>query len=202
MEVWFENVIRQLILYSLPILVSFIFIALLAQPKAKALAAGKNRMRIFWAGLWLPLAASLLFGRAVIVALPYPSHVGLQAASVRLLGHVLLAMLGFLLYTWALAHPPATGLPPLHFWWAKVLMYFNLCMVAMHVLPLPTMVIGEWLLRLPLLASYGDMFQSKALIYVLPIALLAATPLLDTVLGSVLIYPIYEILASLAEVQY
>jgi len=199
MEVWFEHVIRQLILYSFPVLISLALIALLAQPKGKA--SEDVSFRLFWAGLWLPLAASLLFGRAVIIALPFPSHDGLKAAAVRLLGHTLLAILGFLLYTWALAHPPAAGLPPLHFWWAKVLMYYNLCMVAMHVLPLPTMVVGEWMMHRSFLARYKPVFRSNSNTYLVPVVVLAATPLLDTVLGAVLIFPIYEMMASWAEIS-
>ncbi|OIQ00061.1 MAG: hypothetical protein AUK35_05365 [Zetaproteobacteria bacterium CG2_30_46_52] len=199
MEVWFEHVIRQLILYSFPVLVSLALIALLSLPNTKT--ADERPFRLFWAGIWLPLFASLLFGRAVIVALPFPIQDGLKAAAVRLLGHGLLAVLGFSLFIWALAHPPAAGLPPLHFWWAKVLMYYNLCMVAMHILPMPTMVLGEWIMRYPFFARYHQVFRSNALTYIVPIAILAATPLLDTVLGGVLIYPVYEILASWAEMK-
>ena len=158
MDEWFNIVVRQLILYSLPLLVA------------------------------------IGFHRGVIVALPKPLSQGLMPTILRVGAHTLLCMIGFFLYAWSLSHQPPSGLPPLHHWWAKVLMFFNLCMVALHLLPLPLLLVGElagktpWLRALP----KGDSLPWIVL------ALLVATPLVDMTIGALVIYPVYEWLSSLA----
>ena len=198
MEAWVTNLIRQAMLYSIPLVISLAAIAIFERQLLKRSAL--QPLRLSWQGLWLPLAASLMFGRAMIVALPHPSELGLRAALVRAFAHLLLMLVGFSLYTWALAHPPMTGLPPLHHWWAKVLMYFNLCMLCVHLLPLPTLVMGEWLLAQPRFSSYKSLIQMRPVFFLLPFTLLAASPLLDWSLGGLLVFPVYEQLASWAEV--
>lgn len=197
MEAWFDHVVRQVMLYGLPVLISLTFVPYFEH----AMQHQKQRfaMRFFWHGAWLPLAASLIFSRALIVALPMPVQHGIRAAGVRFFGHFILCVFGFLFYQWALAHPPLAGLPPLYHWWAKVLMYFNLCVLALHVLPLPTLWMGEWLYRRSCFASYWETICLQPKFGVWLLMLLAASPLLDIVLGGVLVFPAYEYLATLAE---
>ena len=114
----------------------------------------------------------------------------------RLIGHALLCIIGFVLYAWSLAHQAPSGLPPLHHWWAKVLMYFNLCMVALHLLPLPLLLIGELFARNPRLRALSP-GRRRSLSW-LALTLFVATPLLDLSLGAVVIYPVYEWLSSVA----
>jgi len=195
-EVWLQAVTRQIILYSLPVIVSLSIVGgieALRRPREER--PKQAFFALAWKGAWLPLAVSLIMQRGVIIGLPRPVMPGPGPATTRLLVHVLLTGVGWLLYTWALGHQAPTGLPPLHFWWAKVLMYFNLCMAFLHILPLPGMLAGEalfsrWPHKQPLswLAAYP----------VIWFTLLAASPLLDAGLGAYMIYPAYEYLASLA----
>lgn len=196
MEAWLHAVSRQVILYSLPLIASLSIVGgieSLRLPRDKR--PGQAFFALAWKGAWLPLAASLAMQRAVIIGLPRPVMPGPGPAATRLFGHVLLTGIGWLLYTWALNHQAPAGLPPLHFWWAKVVMYFNLCMACLHALPLPGMLVGEALFSLwpnsrllALLAGYPVTWFT----------LLAATPLLDAGPGAAMIYPVYEFLASLA----
>jgi hypothetical protein len=195
-EAWLQAVVRQIILYSLPVLVS---LSLIGGLESLSRPPGQRPRQAFyalaWKGAWLPLIASLFMQRAVIIALPQPITSGVRPTIIRLLGHILVAGLGWLLYVWALGHQAPAGLPPLHFWWAKVLMYFNLCMACLHLIPLPGMLAGEALLAarpnnrlLVFLSCYPAIFFTA----------LAATPWLDAWLGAYAIYPVYERLASLA----
>ncbi len=185
-----QNFTHQLILYSLPVLLSLTTIGAIEGRYQQKDFASVHAFA--WKGCFFPLLISLLFARAVIIALPQALKQNLTHAWLRFLLHGGLALLGFALYAWSLAHQPETGLPPLHLWWAKVLMYFNLCMMVLHILPLPNMIMGEWL-RQHRPAWFR--WQEHSLWLWL---FLAASPLLDACLGVYLIYPIYGSLASWA----
>jgi len=194
-EAWLSIVVRQLILYSLPVLISLTLITLLESRLCKT-AIAHPFFAISWRGSWLPMLASLAMHRGIIIAPARPLNFGYRAAVVRLAGHLILCAVGFILYAWSLQHPPPTGLPPVHHWWAKVLMFFNLCMAALHLLPLPHMLAGECLALLPIVrrwAAYLD--ETRSLLVML---LLAASPLLDWLLGGLVVFPIYEQLSILA----
>ena len=195
MDAWLEIVVRQFILYSLPVLISLTMVTQI-EAKLSKQPIPHPLFAIGWQGTWLPWFASILFTRGIIIALPQPLSTGSRAALYRLLAHLLLSAVGFLLYGWSLQHPPATGLPPLHHWWAKVLMFFNLCMAGMHLVPLPGQWAGELLLNSRQITPLQRdiISQHRALIH----ALIAATPLLDWSVGGVIIFPIYEKLANLA----
>jgi len=201
-EAWLEIVIRQIILYSLPMLISLSVVGMLearliARPMPHAFYP------LSWRAAWLPCLVAIMFQRAVIFSLPRYVDSGLQAAAARLAGHALLCALGFLLYAWSLGHPAAMGLPPLHHWWAKVLMFFNLCMLFLHLLPLPGMLCGEW--ALPRLArrwpGFGVLLNPSAEAMLLWLwVLLAASPLPDAILGAYGIFPVYAQMATWAVV--
>lgn len=195
MDGWLENVIRQIILYSLPVLISLTTVVAI-ESKLSGKKSPHPFYAIGWSGTWLPWLTSILFGRAMIIALPQPLGAGAKAALYRCGGHLLLCIIGFVLFSWSMDHKPATGLPPLHYWWAKVLMYYNLCMVAMNLVPLAGQWLGEIVIaRLPadIAASLSEP-RGSAVMY----AVLAATPLLDWTLGAIVVFPIYEKLANLA----
>jgi len=199
MEAWLAIVMRQIILYSLPVVVSLSLVGMLESAFLSRKDLSGNPFRgMAWQGAWLPFAASILFGRAVIIALPQPASPGPVAAFVRLSVHLVLCLAGWLLYALALAHAPDTGLPPLHQWWAKVLMFFNLCMACLHLLPLPGMLVGEWLSGWRPVHRCRHWMQDCA-----PwlFAVLAASPVLDLFPGQVLIFRIYEVLATQAAVM-
>lgn len=195
MDGWLENIIRQFILYSLPVLIS---LALVCLTESKLI--GKDTPHPFyavsWMGTWMPWLAAILFGRGMIIALSQPIHQSVRAALIRFISHLILCAIGFLLYSWSLSHQPPTGLPPLHHWWAKVLMFFNLCMACMHLLPLPGQIAGELLLGSRWISAEQrhSITQHPALIH----AFMAATPLLDWSVGAIVVFPIYEQLANLA----
>lgn len=195
MDIWFENVIRQLILYSLPVLISLTFVSLL-ESKLTRTNTTHPFHAVSWAGTWLPWLTSILFGRGIIISLSQPLNTGARAAAIRFLIHLLLCGIGFLLYSWSLSHQPPTGLPPLHHWWAKVFMFFNLCMACMHLVPLPGQWTGELLLGSRWISKEHCevIHQHPAFIH----AALAATPLLDWSVGAIVIFPVYEQLANLA----
>ncbi len=196
MGAWLSIVIRQLILYSLPVVISLSAVGMLEAallPEEKR--PGHPLHSLAWKGAWLPFAASILFGRAIIIALPRPVASGPKAALIRFVAHAILCLTGWLLYAWALAHQPPIGLPPLHHWWAKVLMFFNLCMACLHLLPLPGMLIGELLFSRQPLRRTGDRMATCS---VWLFTVIAALPLLDIIAGRVLVFPIYEMLASQA----
>lgn len=193
---WLEIVIRQIILYGLPVIISLTCITMI---EARLLRHSPPHpfYAISWSGTWLPWITSILFTRGVIFAIPQPLLPGARAALYRCLGHALLATAGFLLYSWSLNHQPPTGLPPLHHWWAKLFMFYNLCMACMHLLPLP----GQWMGELLLASKYGaplSMLSDRRWIIGL-YTLLAASPLIDLLLGEPVIYPVYAILANMAE---
>ncbi len=196
MESWLEMVIRQCMFYSLPVLVSLTLVNMIEAQLLKV-TVPHPFYAISWKSAWWPLLIGIAMQRAVIIALPRPvQEAGMRGAAARWLGHGLCALAGFLLYQWALQHPPAAGLPPLHHWWAKVLMYFNLCMLALHVLPMPGMLLGEYLQQRgwlpPWWASLLSYLQHWCWL------LLAASPLLDALCGQWLVYPLYEALATAA----
>ncbi|MES0371036.1 MAG: hypothetical protein ABUK11_02050 [Mariprofundaceae bacterium] len=195
MEIWLEAVIRQLILYSLPLLISLTFVSFI-ESKLTHQETAHPFFAISWMGTWLPLLAAILFSRAVIFSLPQPVASGSRAALYRCLGHIILCSTGFLLYSWSLNHQPSTGLPPLHLWWGKVLMFFNLCMACLHLVPLPGMLMGELILPRQWLSI---LTQNNSRHTITLFTLLAASPLTDWLLGSPVIFPIYEQLANLAE---
>ncbi len=190
MDAWLANLLRQIILYSLPVLISLTLVSLL-----EARLTGRPLPHPFyplsWRGSWLPLFAGLLFQRGLLIAPPRMLVPSLRATAARFAGHLLLCAAGFLLYSLSLGHRPPTGLPPLHHWWAKVLMFFNLCMAALHLLPLPGQMLGA------LLAYRGGMRITEQASVVL-LTLLATSPLLDWLLGGLIVFPVYEMLSSLA----
>ncbi|NWF38528.1 hypothetical protein F3F96_05225 [Mariprofundus sp. NF] len=193
MDEWFTIVVRQLILYSLPVLVSITLVTML---EARVMKSGLPHpfYAISWRGFWMPFITALCFHRGVIIALPHPLTDGLKPAATRLLAHGLLCSIGFLLYSWSLAYQAPVGLPPLHLWWAKVLMFFNLCMLFLHLLPLPLLLMGEIMTKSPKLPALPG---GNSLTWI-GLTLLVATPLLDLSLGSFIIYPVYEWLSSSA----
>jgi len=109
-------------------------------------------------------------------------------------------VLGFFLYAWSLSHAAPTGMPPIHHWWAKVFMFFNLCMLGMHLLPLPNLLLGEALMHYKGSHAWMQLYASWMGEQRLSIvaSLLAASPLLDMLLGVWLIYPVYGELATWA----
>jgi len=195
MDEWLTIVIRQLILYSLPVLVSLTLV-ILAESRLTGATIPHPFFAIGWRGTWLPLLASIAFHRGIIIALPNSLTSGVKTASVRLLAHVVLCVLGFVLFSWSLHHQAPTGLPPLHHWWAKVLMFFNLCMVGLHLLPLPGQWLGECLMARPPGLNIQS-YLSKQHVW-LVMTVLAASPLLDFVLGATVVFPAYESLSNLA----
>jgi len=189
MEAWLQIVIRQLILYSLPVLISLTCVAML-EARVIRTAMSHPFAAIVGRGVWLPLLASIAFHRGIIITMSGNMTHSAKAAAVRLAAHLILCLVGFLLYAWSLSHMAPAGLPPLHHWWAKVLMFFNLCMACMHLLPLPGQLLGEWLLQ----SRYGPMvapiFERRYAWLI--ITLLAASPLLDLFPGATLLFPVYE----------
>lgn len=195
MDEWLQIVIRQLILYALPVLVSLTLVVLLESKRCR-----KELPHPFFAisgrAVWMPLLASIILHRGMVIAPPNYLTPGVKAATVRLFAHILLCAVGLLLYGWSLSHQPPAGLPPLHHWWAKVLMFFNLCMAALHLLPLPGMLVGEWLVTTAAgqWMRHFDLSRSGWLVW----TVLAASPLLDLFPGGVVVFPVYESLSSRA----
>ncbi len=192
MEEWLMIVSRQLFLYSLPVLLSLTLVIQL-ESRLTGAATPHALFAIRWRGAWLPLLAAIAFHRALIIALPPFLRCGVKAAAVRFIAHLLLSLLGFLLFSWSLSNPEPVGLPLLQHWWAKVLMFFNLCMAGLHLLPLPGLLMGECLLgTLGTGAFIKRWFDQK---YTWPIlAFLAASPLLDLILGAYVVFPLYSLL--------
>lgn len=195
MESWFGMVVRQLILYSLPVVVSLSIVHM-----AESRLLRKQDPEVFraigWRGTWMPLLASLAFQRGIIIALPNPVERSLKAALLRCGTHALLCLLGLILFIWSMAYQTPVGQPALHYWWTKVLMFFNLCMTCLHLLPFSGLAAGQLLARTRpggLIASY--IHEGHAVILV---CLLAASPLLDIVLGNLLVFPVYESINNLA----
>jgi len=194
MEAWLQIVIRQLILYSLPVLISLTCVAMI-EARLTGRAMAHPFAAIVGRAVWLPLLASIAFHRGMIITMSGNMTHGVKTAAIRMAAHLILCAAGFLLYLWSLSHMAPVGLPPLHHWWAKVLMFFNLCMVCMHLLPLPGQLLGEWLLQ----GRYGIMLAPVCGRYGwLVITLLAASPLLDLLPGAGLVFPVYEVLSNTA----
>ena len=197
MDSWLTVVIQQITLYLLPVVVSMSVVCWVEsrftqQPIPHPFFAITSR------STWLPFFAAIFFTRGIIFSLARPLRQGLTSTFIRFLTHLALCLIGFLLYTWSLAHQPPAGLPPIHHWWAKVFMFFNLCMVGTHLLPLPNFVLGEWLLRQPSPTRQHDArwFTESRSLWL--ITLLAASPLMDLLLGGFMVFPIYEQMATLA----
>ena len=199
MDEWLNIVIRQLILYSLPVLVSLTLVVLFEARLSKK-AVPRPFFAITWRGAWAPLLASIALHRGIIIAMPNRISGGVRAAALQLIAHSLLCLLGFLLFSWSLQHQPPAGLPPLHHWWAKVLMFFNLCMACLHLLPLPGLLLGELLQHTRAGQWIACLFSPRH--YWLMISLLAASPLLDWLLGSQVVFPVYEVLSSRASTLF
>jgi len=191
MEAWLAYAIRQIILYSLPVVVSLTVVDWLECRLTKSESPTNPFHALCTYSAWaLPLAA-IAVHQPVILALGKPVRTGVKAAVSRFSAHLFLTIIGFALYAWALAHQPPTGLPPLHQWWAKVLMYFNLCVVMVHLLPLPELLIGEIVRRYIHLPAIPRLT-------LMALVILSITPLLDWLIGQPLIYPVYEMLARQA----
>jgi hypothetical protein len=195
MDSWFEIIIRQLILYSLPVLISLTCVTMVEASLLKK-TAPHPFYAISWRGTWLPLLASLAFHRGIIIALPNTLEHSVKSAAMRFATHGILCLLGFLLYTWSLTQQAPAGLPPVHHWWAKVLMFFNLCMACLHLLPLPGLLADKALSKIKAARHVSTYLNEQRSVLIL--TLLAASPLLDLILGSSIIFPIYESLSSLA----
>ena len=195
MDEWLTILIRQLILYSLPVLISLTLVVL-AESRFTGNTIPHPFFAISWRGAWLPLLASMAFHRGIIIALPNLLTPGVKSATVRLLTHAMLCGLGFVLFSWSLQHQAPTGLPPLHHWWAKVLMFFNLCMAGLHLLPLPGQLVGECLMKTRV--RYPVHHYLNPQYGWLVMAALAASPFLDVALGTTVIFPVYESLSNLA----
>jgi len=190
-----EYAIRQIILYSLPVVISLTVTGWIERHLTKSEPPTNPFHALNTYSAWaLPLIA-IAVHQPVILALGKPVHSTLKATVVRFSAHLLLMLLGFALYTWALAHQPPTGLPPLHQWWAKVLMYFNLCIVMVHLLPLPGLLVGEIVQRY---IPFSIPFPTIPHLTVIVLVILSITPLLNWLIGQPLIYPVYEELAKQA----
>ena len=199
MDEWLNVVIRQITLYLLPVIISLTLVCLI-EKRYTHTHIPHPFFAIAWRGTWWPFLVSICFTRGIIFALPNPLKSGLKPAFIRFSAHLFLTCLGLLLYTWSLSHQAPTGLPPLHHWWAKVLMFFNLCMLGIHLLPLPNLLFGEWLImqrhKHHLLHVYAQQLSSQRSLWLL--TLLAASPIIDVSIGANIIFPIYEQLASTA----
>ncbi|MDX8388720.1 MAG: hypothetical protein R8M46_09365 [Ghiorsea sp.] len=183
-------------LYSLPLAITLTTVVLLERHFLQ-----KNNVEsatFTWLGTWLPLVLTILFSRAIIFALPKPQTQGLYGALLRFAAHTLLCFAGWLLYTWAIAHSPLAGLPPLHHWWAKVLMYLNLCLMVLHVLPLPNQIVGELIRYFYKPDWLKNLFSGQSHVPLYALCLISVSPFLDNWLGGPIVFPIYELLASLA----
>jgi len=195
MEEWLSIVVRQLILYSLPVLISLTLVSMFEARSIKG-SLPHPFYAIAWRGTWVPMLAALFFHRGLIIALPNILQPGLKTASIRFLAHCLLFAIGFLLFSWSLAHQAPAGLPPLHYWWAKVFMFFNLCMAGLHLMPLPMMLAGECGAK----TALRPYIQSLSITHYtwLIMTVLAASPLLDLLLGAYVIFPAYELMSNFA----
>jgi len=191
MEGWLEYAIRQIILYSLPVVISLTVAGWIECRLTKSEPPANPFHALCAYSAWaLPLLA-IAIHQPVILALGKPVHPTLKATVARFSAHLLLMAIGFALYAWALAHQPPTGLPPLHQWWAKVLMYFNLCIIMVHALPLPELLTGKIVQRYVHLPAIPHLT-------VIVLVILSITPLLNWLIGQPLIYPVYEELAKQA----
>jgi len=196
MEEWLNIVIRQLVLYSLPVLVSLTLVAMM-EARLTRTQVPHPFYAIAWRGTWITLLSGLFFHRGLIIALPNFLQFGVKNAGIRFLTHLLLFGFGFLLFSWSLSYQAPTGLPPLHHWWAKVLMFFNLCMAALHLIPLPLLLAGEYLQKVTGAAFLHKYLLKKSHAWLL-VAVLTASPLLDMFLGAYIVFPVYEAVSSYA----
>ncbi len=199
MDEWLHIVIRQITLYLLPVIISLTLVCLIEKRYART-AIAHPFFAMAWSGAWWPFLASIFFTRGVIFALPQPLKSGLKPAFIRFSAHFILTLLGLMLYTWSLSHQAPAGLPPLHHWWAKVFMFFNLCMLGIHLLPLPNLLFGEWLItqshKHHVLQIYAQLLTNQRSLWL--ITLLAASPIIDIGIGANIIFPIYGYATSIA----
>ena len=195
MEEWLMIVSRQLLLYGLPVALSLTLVVVLESRLTKT-SIPHPFFAINWCGTWLPLLAAIAFHRGIIIALPHSLKVGIKPAAIRFCAHILICLLGFLLFSWSESNQASIGSPSLLHWWAKVLMFFNLCMAGLHLLPLPGLLVGECLAKTSLAALIKRWISRKHGWLVLTV--LAASPLLDLILGAYVIFPIYSSLSDLA----
>jgi len=199
MEAWLSIVIRQITLYLLPVMISLTVVSFIEAKLTKKVSPHAF-FSFAWKGAWWPFLASIAFTRGMIIALPQAISTGLYATWLRFLTHLALCVIGLVIYAWALSHQAPTGLPPLHHWWAKILMYFNLCMLSIHLLPLPNLLIGELLARYAsknlALQYWQQWLNNHRALWI--ITLLAASPLIDIIIGGSIVFPIYEQLATVA----
>jgi len=195
MDQWLMIVFRQLFLYCLPVIVSLILVIQI-ESRLTGTAVPHPFFAIKWRGTWLPFLAAIAFHRAIIIALPNSVSGGVKAAAVRAGAHVLLCLLGFLLFSYSLSNQESPGMSSFQHWWAKVLMFFNLCAAALHLLPLPGLLVGECLARSGL-GDYCRPWFNRELGWKV-LTVLAATPLLDLILGGYVIFPVYHWLSEVA----
>jgi len=191
MEAWLEYVIRQIILYSLPVVISLTVAGWVEHHLTNSEPPANPFHALCTYSAWMLPLLAIVVHQPVILAFGKPVCPTLKATASRFSAHLLLMALGFVLYAWTLAFQPPTGLPPLYQWWAKVLMYFNLCVVMVHLLPLPELLMGAIVrrhIRLP----------SIPYLTLIVLVILSITPLLNWLIGQPLIYPIYELLAKQA----
>ena len=181
-DAWLELVLRQCILYSLPVVVSLSIVGLLQDKRAQQFPFAV----FLWHGSYLPLLLGIVLQRGVLIALPRMSQPSVSQAARHVLIHAVLCFVGYLLYQWTIPSVSDYGLPPLHHWWAKILMFYNLCMLCVHVLPLPYFFIGE------ILCHYGwqgaTLYRQSSVYFLCLVVILS---LLDLSLGAWLIYPMY-----------
>lgn len=191
MEAWLEYAIRQIILYSLPVVISLTVAGWFERHLTKSEPSANPFHALCTYSAWMLPLLAIAVHQPVILAFGKPLRRTFKATVSRFSAHLLLMALGFVLYAWTLAHQPPTGLPPLHQWWAKVLMYFNLCVVMAHLLPLPELLMGAIMQRYVRLPSIPYLTLVVLMI-------LSVTPFLDWLIGQPLIYPVYEELAKQA----
>jgi len=67
----------------------------------------------------------------------------------------------------------------------------------LHLLPLPLFVVGECLQKITGMAFLDGQRWKGSYVW-LPVAALAASPLLDMILGAYIVFPVYEAVSSYA----
>jgi len=187
LEIGLESILRQVILYSLPVIISISVIGMVQHRKDNTAA-----FDVFaWHGSYLPIFIGIFLHRGVLVALPRMHQPSISQSTKHVLTHVVLCITGYVLYQWTIPNGNNYGLPPLHHWWAKVLMFYNLCMIFLHLLPLPNLFMGEVLLHYN--PQYATRYRKHGLTI---LCLVIAFTFIDISLGTWLIYPIYEHMAQ------
>jgi len=188
LDTWLEPVLRQCILYSLPVVVSISIVGMVQREHQNLAVFHAFR----WHGSYLPLIVGVFLQRGVLIALPRMHQASISQAAQQVLTHAVLCAIGYLLYQWSVPSVSSYGLPPLHHWWAKVLMFYNLCMVLLHLLPLPNLLLGEILLRY--IPNYAPVCRQYGLSV---LCVCVALTIIDISIGTWFIYPVYEQMANL-----